>query len=335
MKVHGMEWKLVSQVQAHHNHPCHPEEKNVRTSLKEGCWVECLQIVRLLRPSHDREGEKARGEPCVKNILITFKYDIFATTSKKCFCFDVCILLTPCHQPAIIVRHVRFQNSLLTLLGRKPRWNLMTPPKLPAHAPITNVIQPMEPRLFMIGRYNLQFLIAHRVRGLFGHSIAVDIPLESNHGFKNITRAGAQTQAHFVGFLSDVKALFIQRLLDSNASVVTHQTLELGSIVVDRSIQRKDSDELQFVTFTTFVIVRVMGGRNLHGTGTKLHVDKCGITDNGDTTPIKGMDHMLSMKVRVSRILRMDRHGCISQHGLQTSGRHNQLFLRIFNWVGK
>lgn len=92
MKVDSVEWKLVSQLQAHHNHPCDPEEKNVTSSLKEGCWVERLQIVCLLRPSHDREGEKTRGEPRVKDVRITFNYEFIAAASKKFFSFGVRIL---------------------------------------------------------------------------------------------------------------------------------------------------------------------------------------------------------------------------------------------------
>mmetsp|Transcript_23058 Transcript_23058/g.41371 ORF Transcript_23058/g.41371 Transcript_23058/m.41371 type:complete len:458 (-) Transcript_23058:25-1398(-) len=333
MKVHGMEWKLVSQMQTHHNHPCHPEEKNITSSLKERGWVECLQIACLLRPTHHGEGEKARGEPRIKNILITFKYNFITTASKKLFCLGVCILLTPGNHPTIITLHVCLQHSSLSLLGRKPRWNLMSPPKLPTHTPITNIIQPMEPRLFMVGGNNLQLSITHYIRSAFGHTIAVDIPLGCDHGLKDVSRTGAQAQTHFVGFFANVKALFLERLLDGNTGIVSHHTFELGSVVIDRSIKREDSDEFKVVAFAAFVIVGIVGGSDLHSTGTERHVDKLCIADDGDSASVEGMHHKLSMKVLVPGIFGMNGHGPISQHGLQTSRRHNQLLVRIFNRI--
>ena len=48
---------------------------------------------------------------------------------------------------------------------------------------------------------------------------------------------------------------------------------------------------------------------------------------NGDATMIDRMNHILSMKVFVARIIRMDSYSCIAQHSLQTSSSHHNLLI--------
>mmetsp|Transcript_20615 Transcript_20615/g.42993 ORF Transcript_20615/g.42993 Transcript_20615/m.42993 type:complete len:567 (-) Transcript_20615:452-2152(-) len=335
MKVNSMEWKLVSQLQTHHDHPRYPKENNIQSSLEKGGWVERLQVVCLLRPTHHGEREEARGEPCIKNIGITFKYNFIAAASKELFCLGVCILLTPCHHPTIITLHVRLQNPSLSFLGSKPRRNLMPPPKLPAHAPIANVIQPLKPRLFVISRYNLQLFIAHSIRGPFRHATAVHVPLGRDHRLENVSRTRTQAQTHLIGFLPYVQAFFLQRLLYRNTGIITHQPLKLGSIVVDRPFRSEDRVEFELVTLATLVIVRIMGGSDLHRTSTEGHVNEGSIEDDGDAASVEGVDDVLSVEVFVPCIFRMDSHGAVSQHGFETGRRHNELLVRIFNWICK
>lgn len=49
VQVHSREGKLAGEMQGHHHHACHPEEKNVKTSLQQGGWEEGIEISSLLR----------------------------------------------------------------------------------------------------------------------------------------------------------------------------------------------------------------------------------------------------------------------------------------------
>lgn len=87
-----MERKLIGQLQTHHNHARHPEEQNVQPRFEEGSGVERLKVVCLFRPSHDREGEEARGEPRVEDVLVAFEHEVVAGATEEFLRLGVGIL---------------------------------------------------------------------------------------------------------------------------------------------------------------------------------------------------------------------------------------------------
>ena len=54
----------------------------------------------------------------------------------------------------------------------------------------------------------------------------------------------------------------------------------LAGIGVESAIVIENVDEVKVVALANFVIVRVMRGRDLDSTGTKLHVDDDGVSDD-------------------------------------------------------
>ena len=98
--------------------------------------------------------------------------------------------------------HVLLKDVGLILLCSEPRRDLVSPPQLSTNTPILDVIQPVEPSSFVIRWHNLQVSVSNRICGSLGHSLAIDVPLRSNHGFQNITRARAETKSHFVWLLA-------------------------------------------------------------------------------------------------------------------------------------
>ena len=209
----------------------------------------------------------------------------------------------------------------------------MTPPKLPADAPVANVIKPHEPSLFVLLGYDLELSVADGIGRALGHAIAVDIPLGGNHGLENISRSGAQAETHLIRLLANVQPLLLKGLLNGNTSVVAHHTLELRTFAVDGTIGVEDGDELQVVTLTTFVIVGIMSRGNLHSTGTKLHVNKIGVLNDGDATTVEGVNKELAMQMLVARILGVDGNGGVTQHGFETSRGDGNLLIGILNGV--
>src|SRR5690606_33136455 len=89
--------------------------------------VIALQLWRLVRPAHGREGPKGRGEPGVQHVRITDKLDRLAI-----------VLLGRCLGFVLVVSN----ESLVvrTIPGR----NLMAPPQLARNAPRLDVLEPGE-----------------------------------------------------------------------------------------------------------------------------------------------------------------------------------------------
>lgn len=107
----------------------------------------------------------------------------------------------------------------------------------------------------------------------------------------------------------------------------------MRAFAVDGSIWVENSNELQIVALATFVIVGIMSGRNLHSTGTKLHVNKLGILNDGDASTVEGMDEELAVQMLVARILGVDGNGGVTQHGFETSRGDGNLLIGILNGV--
>mmetsp|Transcript_33974 Transcript_33974/g.53023 ORF Transcript_33974/g.53023 Transcript_33974/m.53023 type:complete len:257 (-) Transcript_33974:1016-1786(-) len=212
----------------------------------------------------------------------------------------------------------------------------MTPPQLTTDTPIADVVEPIEPRLFVLFRNDLQFLISDGIGGSLGHGIAVDVPLGGDHGFENVSRSRAKTETHLVGFFSFEQALFIQSLFHRNTSVISHHSLEfISTMMINRSIRRQYGNKFQIMTLSTFVIVRIVRRGNLDGSRTKTHIDQLGVGHDRNASSRKGMNHEFPVQMRVPRIFWMDGHGGISQHGFQTCRGDDQLFVTVFHRIRK
>lgn len=79
LRAYLFERQFSQQFLAKENHSGHPEEQNVMPSLKQGTRVEQFQVLSLVRPAKNGEGEKARGHfwgtQLVQSFLI-FLYQI-------------------------------------------------------------------------------------------------------------------------------------------------------------------------------------------------------------------------------------------------------------------
>lgn len=76
-------------------------------------------------------------------------------------------------------------------------------------------------------------------------------------------------------------------------------TSELPSNRVDRPVIAENVDGLQIVPSACGKVVGVMGRRDLHSAGSKVHVDKLRIADDGDEAPIQRVSNMLTMEMGV------------------------------------
>jgi len=97
------------------------------------------------------------------------------------------------------LRHIH--PSHLDVVG----WDTVPPPELTRHAPITDVVEPTEPRLVVLLGDDLQVAMPHRVGSALGHVAAVDPPLRLEHRLDNVLGARAAAEAHLVVRLATVQ----------------------------------------------------------------------------------------------------------------------------------
>lgn len=117
-----------------------------------------------------------------------------------------------------------------------------------------------------------------------------------------------------------------------------------SGVGIESSIVVQNVNELQFVAYSDLVIVRIVGGSDFDGSGSKLHIDNNIIGNNGNSPVDEWMLGKLAMemlgsgKVRgkrqheklfhlVPRILWVNSDCGISEHCLRTSRGDNDLFV--------
>ena len=60
----------IREMQTHHHHPCHPKKQNIQTGFEQLGGIKRFEIVGLIGPSEDGEGEQTGAEPCVQYVFV-------------------------------------------------------------------------------------------------------------------------------------------------------------------------------------------------------------------------------------------------------------------------
>ena len=94
--------------------------------------------------------------------------------------------------------------------------------------------------------------------------------------------------------------------LDMATDLVLSGILVVGTVIIH------EVDELEIVSLTTLEIIGVVSWSDLDSTSTKRHIDSDRIGDDGDSSAIEWVDDEFTVKVSVSRIVRVDGNGGIS-----------------------
>ena len=78
MDVDVAERHVADELQAHHDHPCDPEEDDVEARDEHARRVERRELGRALRPAERRERPQRGREPRVEHVLVLAQRDIGA-----------------------------------------------------------------------------------------------------------------------------------------------------------------------------------------------------------------------------------------------------------------
>ena len=102
----------------------------------------------------------------------------------------------------------------------------------------------------------------------------------------------------------------------------------LARVLVEGTVVVEDVDESEVMPCTDSVIVGVVRGGDLHGTGTELHVDGLRVGDDGHLAAgDEGVDGELAVQVLVARVVGVDGDGSVSKHGFRTGGGNDDLLV--------
>eukprot|EP00123_Amoebidium_parasiticum_P018833 comp24297_c0_seq1/m.45554 comp24297_c0_seq1/g.45554 ORF comp24297_c0_seq1/g.45554 comp24297_c0_seq1/m.45554 type:complete len:453 (+) comp24297_c0_seq1:672-2030(+) len=195
MQVHLREGQVAHEAQAHHDHSCHPEEQDVVPRLQQLPRIEPLEVVSLLGPAKDAEGEQARREPRVQHVGVLVQPYAPGIDPKLGCCLCHGLLLCGGHNPVGLVVLVQ---GLAPLNLHKVGRDAVAPPQLPGDAPGLDVLQPAVPGLLVQAGDQFEAAVPHGLHGFSSGLGAVQEPLGLDHGLDNVLGAAAHGQHHGV-----------------------------------------------------------------------------------------------------------------------------------------
>mmetsp|Transcript_6391 Transcript_6391/g.18099 ORF Transcript_6391/g.18099 Transcript_6391/m.18099 type:complete len:361 (-) Transcript_6391:857-1939(-) len=338
VQVHLLEGHLPGEVHAHHHHPGHPEEQNVVARLQEGRGVERLEVRRLVGPLEDGEGEQPRAEPRVQHVLVLRQLDVLPRVLLPGIGHGLLlraaddpgghVLAGGPGPPGVLLR--------LALQGDVVRGDAVAPPQLPADAPVPDVLQPPEPRGVELRGDDLQPAVPGGRAAVGRHLLAVDPPLGLQDGLDDVLGARAQAESHGVVRLAPEQALGLEELGDLHAALEPGHPRELpGPVAVDAPDVVQDVDTLELVPLAGGKVVGVVRGSDLHRPGSEAHVHQDRVCNDGNLPAVHGVPHVLAVQVGVPRVLRVDGHGGVPQHGLDTRRGDHDLAVALLQRVSK
>lgn len=172
--------------------------------------------------------------------------------------------------------------------------------------------------------------------GLLGESLLGNPPLGLHDRLDDVPTLGADGDLHRVLGVADVQTLLLHLLDDLLPRVETLHAFEFGSGVgVEGSVVVQNVDELELVAHTDLVIVRVVGRGHLDRSRTEFLVDRDRVRDDRDPAAEEGVNGKLAVEVRVPLVVRVDGNRGISQKGLGSGRRDDNLLIRTLERVSK
>ena len=180
MQIDRVKRDLVYHSFLHHDHPCHPEEQNIRARDKHICREVALHLVGVFGPAKCTNRPEARREPRVENIRVACKR--FATRLFK----RLCLCCSAVMGAFVII----------------PNWDLMAPPELTGDAPRLDIFQPVIICFLTTFRHDLDLAIAHSIQRRTDHFLSIDKPLICQHRLDH--HFGAIAKRLHDGFVLDI-----------------------------------------------------------------------------------------------------------------------------------
>ncbi len=294
--------------------------------------MECLQVCCVFWPAQGRKGPESGTEPGVQYVLVLLQCDVRRE----------CILLT---HFGLIAPHVDF--ALRVVPGR----DAVSPPELPADAPVLDVAHPGKVHVLVLFGYKLYAPVLDRFDGGLGKVRDTDVPLVREPGFNH--RAGTVTAGHLEGvgfdFLQQAQGLEgghngLARFEAFHARILSGCPLPvLGSVpgkgeyrefAQNVRVAVENIDQRQVVALADFVVVEVVRRGDFHTAGTEFRVHVI-VGNDGDQAVGERQADLFADQMLVARILRVYRNGTVAQNGFRARSGHHEVSGFAFDGIAE
>ncbi len=165
-------WKTAAQ----HDHARHPEEQNVKARNQQARRIKRVEIRTILSGNFGQPKHRHGSSPEENHV---------SSTSVD--------LLQLVRSAVLALRRILSRNNDLVASRTVPRRNAMSPPQLPRDAPVMDVLHPVQVRLPVVLRRELDVAFLHRCDGLVRQRLDLHEPLRRksrlNHGLAAVAVA--------------------------------------------------------------------------------------------------------------------------------------------------
>ena len=154
-----------------------------------------------------------------------------------------------------------------------PGGNAVAPPELAADAPVLDVVHPGEIGVFPVARHEFDLAVFHRLDRRFGEGVDRHVPLPRQEGLDDDAAAVAPRHFHLVRLdLFDQARPF--EILDDELArgEAVHAAIALRGLVADARIASEYVDHRQIVAQADFVVVEIVGRRDLDAAAAEFRV---------------------------------------------------------------
>ena len=301
MHIHVAEGHVVHEMQPHHHHPGHPEKEDVEAGHQGRCRVEGLQQLGLLGPAHGGKGPQGRAEPGVEHVGVPDDAAVAALGTG---------------------RGVVHGNHDLTAGLAGPGGDLVAPPDLARDAPVADVQHPVVVGLGPVGRDDGGLAGFHGLDRLFGQGFDLDEPLGGEVRLHHGLAAVAVAHTVLEGLDLFQQSLFPQGRYHGLAAGKAVHAGKAAGLFGHQAVVADHLDAGQVVAAADFKVVGVVGRGDLQGAGAKFQIHVA-VPDDGDGPLHERQGHLVGLEIGVARVLRVDGHRRVAQHGFGAGGGHH------------
>ena len=208
-----------------------------------------------------------------------------------------------------------------------PRGDAMAPPELARDAPVVDVVHPLEVRLRVHLRRELDVTVAHRGDGVLrdappstcGRLVDRDKPLHGEPRLDNRACALRDRQCERVVLHGDQQARGFKIGDDALARLKAIEAVIRRALKIDARLLVHDAGRGKVVALADGEVVGIVRGRHLHRAGAELGLRPV-VGEDGDLAATSGRISILADERGVALIAGIYSDGGITEHGLRARG---------------
>ena len=301
---------VAHELQSHHDHPGDPEENDVETGNQDAGGVKPFEFPGLFRPAQRGEGPQRRGKPGIEHVRVPGQ---FHGVTQPVFFPDVGLVPADVNIAAGVV----------------PGRDAVPPPQLARDAPVVDVAHPLEVGLGPVLRDEADITVFHGGDGRVGQGLDFYVPLVGEVRFDHCagTVAARDHQGVVLDFLHQIQGFKVLDHLPARI-IAVHSPVCGRAVFINHGVNSEDIQQWQVVALPHFIVIEIMGRRDLDAAGAELRVHVV-VGYHRDGAVRQGQFHCLPHQFPVTLVVRVYRHRSVAQHGFGTRRGHHQTAVAV------